>query len=84
LAGRLWNFGVSMKNWLLPAAVLGLSGLGLICASERGREQLGGFFNRLMEHGDPVGEFGKVIDEQLHAIQRALDGLAQALEESEA
>ena len=73
-----------MKNWFLPVAVCGLSGLGLLCASERGREQLSRFFNRLMEHGDPVGEFGKVIDEQLQSIQRALDGLAQALDESEA
>ena len=76
--------GVAMKNWFLPVAVCGLSGLGLLCASERGREQLSKFFNRLMEHGDPVGEFGKVIDEQLQSIQRALDGLAQALDESEA
>lgn len=73
-----------MKNWLFPVAVLGLSGLGLICASERGREQLSSLFNRLVAHGDPVGEFGKVIDEQLDSIQRALDGLARALGESEA
>lgn len=73
-----------MKNWFLPAAVLGLSGLGLICASERGRERLGGFFNRILEHDDPMGEFARAIDEQLLSIQRALDGLAQSLEESEA
>ncbi len=73
-----------MKNWLLPATVLGLSGLGLICASERGREQLSRLFDRLVQHGDPVGEFGKMIDEQLQSIQRALDGVAQVLDESEA
>lgn len=73
-----------MKNWFLPVAVLGLSGLGLVFASERGRARLDGFFDRLMEHGDPVGEFAKFVDEQLDSIQRTLDGLAQALDETEA
>ncbi|HET7873575.1 MAG TPA: hypothetical protein VFL42_13745 [Terriglobales bacterium] len=73
-----------MKNWFLPVAVLGLSGLGLAMASERGRQRLEGFFDRLMEHGDPVGEFGKFVDEQLSSIQRTLDNLAQALDETEA
>ena len=29
-----------MKNWLIPIAVLGVSGLGLLFASENGREQV--------------------------------------------
>jgi hypothetical protein len=73
-----------MKNWFLPVAVLGLSGLGLVFASERGRQRLEGLFDRLMEHGDPVGEFGKFVDEQLTSIQHTLDSLAQALDETEA
>ncbi len=70
-----------MKNWLIPVAVLGVSGLGLLFASERGREQFRGFFDRLLVHGDPLGEFNKFVDEQLLVIQRTLDGLAAALEE---
>ncbi|HSM84772.1 MAG TPA: hypothetical protein VLT16_01415 [Candidatus Limnocylindrales bacterium] len=73
-----------MKNWLIPVAVLGLSGLGLVCASERGREQMRGLFDRLMEHGDPLGEFNKFVDDQLTTIQRTLDNLAQTLEDSQA
>lgn len=73
-----------MKNWLIPVAVLGLSGLGLVCASERGREQMRGFFDRLMEHADPLGEFNKFVDDQLTTIQRTLDNLAQTLEDSQA
>jgi len=73
-----------MKNWLIPAAVLGASGLGLLCASERGRERLRDLFNRFLEHGDPLSEFNKFVDDQLTAIQRALDSLAEALEESQA
>lgn len=70
-----------MKNWFLPIAVLGVSGLGLLFASERGREQVRAFFDRLLEHGDPLGEFNKFVDEQLTTIQNALDSVAKALEE---
>ena len=70
-----------MKNWIIPIAVVGVSSLGLIFASERGREQVRDFLDRLLEHGDPLGEFNKFVDEQLNAIQRALDSLSKALEE---
>ena len=73
-----------MKNWLIPVAVLGVSGLGLLCASERGREQVRNLFERLLEHGDPLSEFNKFVDDQLTAIQNALDSLAEALEEPQA
>lgn len=70
-----------MRNWLFPAAVVGLSGLGLLFASERGRERVRDFVDRLLEHGDPLGEFSKFVDEQLDAIQTALDSVAAALEQ---
>ena len=73
-----------MKNWLIPVAVLGASGLGLLFASERGREQVRGLLDRLLEQGDPLGEFNKFVDEQLSVIQRTLDSLAAALEERQA
>lgn len=73
-----------MKNWLIPIAVLGVSGLGLLFASERGREQVRSLFEHLVEHGDPLGEFNKFVDDQLSAIQRALDSLSDALEEPQA
>lgn len=72
------------KNWLVPLAVLGASGLGLLFATERGREQVRGILDRLAEHGDPLGEFNKFLDDQLAAIQNTLDSLAQALEEPQA
>jgi hypothetical protein len=61
-----------MRNWLFPAAVVGLSGLGLLFASERGRERVRDFVDRLLEHGDPLGEFSKFV---------ALDSVAAALEQ---
>jgi hypothetical protein len=69
-----------MKNWLLPVIVLGVSGLGLVFASERGREQVRNFFDRMVESDDPLGEFNKAVEEQLENIQHTLDRLAEALE----
>lgn len=69
-----------MKNWVLPITVLGLSGLGLLFASERARTQMRGFFDRLASSGDPLGAFNKAIENELENIQRALDQLANALE----
>jgi len=72
-----------MKSWFIPVAVAGLSGLGIMVASERGREKLRYAFDRLVEHGDPLGEFNNFLDDQLTSIQRALDNLAAALEDGE-
>jgi hypothetical protein len=69
-----------MKNWLVPATLLGLSGLALVVASERGRERLRLFLDDLLEHGDPLGEFNKFCEDQLDAIQQNLDRVAKALE----
>ena len=76
--------GTEMSKWFLPVTVLGLSGLGLIFASERGRARVLTFMDRVAEHGDPLGEFNKLCEEQLNTIQSSLDRLAEALKESEA
>ena len=69
-----------MKNWLLPIAVLGVSGIGLLCASERGRTQLRSLFDRLARSEDPFGEFNEAVESQLDHIQQTLDQLSEALE----
>jgi hypothetical protein len=72
-----------MKNWFLPATLLGLSGLALVFASEKGRERVRQFLDDLMEHGDPLNEFNKFCEDQLETIQQNLDRLAKALEEAQ-
>lgn len=69
-----------MKNWLLPVIVLGVSGLGLVFATEKGREQLRRLFDRMAKSDDPLGSFNQAFGEQLDNIQHALDCLSQALE----
>lgn len=73
-----------MKNWLIPVAVLGLSGLALLCATPAGQEKLQELIDRLGGDDDPLSEFNHFLDEQLTAIQRTLDHLSEALEESQA
>jgi hypothetical protein len=69
-----------MKNWLLPVIVLGFSGIGLVFATEKGREQIRGLFDRMAKSEDPLGTFNQAFEEQLDNIQRALDRVSQALE----
>ena len=69
-----------MKNWFVPATLLGLSGLVLVFASEKGRERIRLLFDDLLEHGDPLTEFNKFCEDQLEAIQENLDRVAKALE----
>jgi hypothetical protein len=69
-----------MKNWFLPVLVLGLSGVGLLFATEKGREQMLGLFDRMAKSVDPLGTFNHAFEEQLDNIQHTLDRLSQALE----
>jgi hypothetical protein len=69
---------------LVPVTVLGLTGMGLFCASKRGREQMRALLDKLAQQGDPLGEFNRLIENQLEAIQRTLEDLAEALEEQRA
>jgi hypothetical protein len=72
------------KSWWIPATVLGLSGLALYYATDRGRAQVKDFLQRVARDGDPLGEFNRFLDDQLDAIQRALDDLSDTLEEQKA
>ncbi|HKD15738.1 MAG TPA: hypothetical protein VKE71_14480 [Candidatus Angelobacter sp.] len=69
-----------MKNWLLPIAVLGVSGIGLLFASERGRTQVHNLFDRLADVPDPFGPFNQALERELEYIQQTLDQLSEALE----
>jgi hypothetical protein len=69
-----------MRNWLLPVIVLGVSGVGLVFASDRGRKKVHSFFDRVSQAQDPLGEFNKALDQQLANIQETLDQLSEALE----
>jgi hypothetical protein len=69
-----------MRNWFFPVIVLGLSGLGLVFATDRGRERLRILFHRMSQSENPLGAFNQAFEEQLDNIQRALDRLSRAIE----
>lgn len=69
-----------MKNWMLPLAVLGMSGLGLALSCERSRKQMFAFLANLAASTDPLADFGRAMDQQLEHIQEALNDLASSLE----
>jgi hypothetical protein len=71
-----------MKNWLLPIAVLGVSGVGLMIVNDRARAKVREFFDHLAQSEDPFGEFNQAVEQQLEYIQSTLDRLSEALEAS--
>jgi hypothetical protein len=73
-----------MKNWFLPIAVLGFTGLALLWATPAGQEKLQELMDTLGGESDPLGDFNRFLDEQLTSIQRTLDHLSKALEEGQA
>lgn len=72
-----------MKNWLLPIAVLGVSGIGLIFTNDRARARVRQAFDHLAHSEDPFGEFNNALETQLRYIQNTLDRLSEALETSQ-
>ena len=73
----------TMKNWLAPLAVLGLSAVGLAVASERGRDRMRALMQRVGQVADPFSEFNKFCDDQLKTIQVTLDRLSESLQEEQ-
>lgn len=59
--------------------VLGVSTLGLVFASERGRAQLRSVLHQLATTEDPMGEFNQAVERELDHIQRTLEQLSHAL-----
>ncbi|HLJ88429.1 MAG TPA: hypothetical protein VKZ53_16535 [Candidatus Angelobacter sp.] len=80
-----------MRNRAFPLLLLGISGLGLICASDRGRKHLrrvmsgvGGVAKSVAQSvaqsKDPLGEFHRAVERQIGHIQQTLDQLSEVLE----
>lgn len=69
-----------MRSWILPVIVMGVSGVGLVFASDRGRRKVHSFIDRVSQAQNPLGEFNKALDQQLAHIQQTLDQLSEALE----
>src|ERR1051326_4237222 len=70
----------SNSKWLLPAAVFGLGGLGLLALSDRGIDALGGLVGRVEEDSPKFLEWDDAAQKELDRIESALERMAEAME----
>lgn len=69
-----------MRKWYVPLTVLGLGSLGVLLFSERGRDRLRWFFNRLEEAPDRLSEWNDTAQAELERIQETLNRISEAME----
>lgn len=70
----------SNNKWLLPAAVFGLGGLGLLALSDRGIDALGWLVGRVKEAPSKFLEWNDAAQKELDRIESALERMAEAME----
>ncbi|MCU1285630.1 MAG: hypothetical protein JWO13_1980 [Acidobacteriales bacterium] len=71
-----------MRKSYLPITVLGLGGLGLVgmlLGTEKGRAVVRNIADNLFDGPETFEDWNMAAQNELEAIQSALDGLAQAL-----
>lgn len=68
-----------MRKWFLPLTVIGLTGLGMAVASDRGRGYLRRVFDTVINSQDAFGNLNTMVERELDNIQQALNDIADAL-----
>jgi hypothetical protein len=71
------------SRWLLPAAVVGFGGLGLLVLSDRGLEALEWLASRVKDAPRRFQEWNEAAQEELERLQAAVDSLAEAFESAQ-
>jgi hypothetical protein len=69
-----------MRKWYLPVTVIGLSGLGLLFLTDRGRKAVTWVFENMHRAPDRLLEWNDVAQRELDRIQTALNRVAESLE----
>ncbi|HYH00679.1 MAG TPA: hypothetical protein VD837_16220 [Terriglobales bacterium] len=69
-----------MRRWYLPVTVIGISGLGLLFLTDRGRNAMRWVFDNLHRAPDALLEWNEAAQRELDHIQAALNRVAQSLE----
>ena len=73
----------SVMKWILPLAIFGMGGLGLLAVSDPGLAAVHGLVGRLQGAPGRVQDWNGAAQRELERIQRALDHVAEVLEEVE-
>lgn len=69
-----------MRKWYVPATVVGLSGLGALLLTERGRAGLRWILENLQRAPDRLLEWNDSAQHELERIQTSLNRVASTLE----
>ncbi len=68
-----------MRKWYVPLGLLGLGGLGLLFATQRGRETVKRLANFVDAAPDAWREWNEAAMREIARLQSAVDELAQNL-----
>ena len=74
-----------MKKWFLPITVIGLSGLGVLFGTEKGRAQMmkmqrvRGLADELSTAPQRLSQLNESLDDELASIQSSLNEVARRL-----
>jgi hypothetical protein len=69
-----------MRKWYVPLAVLGVSGVGVVLLSPRGRAALRWLADNLQRAPEQLLEWNEAAQRELDHIQAALNRVAASLE----
>jgi len=67
-----------MRKWYLPLTVLGLTGLGVLVLSQRGRQAFGWLADKL-DRADALLSWNETTLRELERLGAAVDELAESL-----
>jgi hypothetical protein len=71
--------GDAMRRWYLPMTVVGLSGVGMLLFTERGRRSLEWLVEHLPEAPKHFAEWNETAQRELDRIQETLNRVAESL-----
>jgi len=69
-----------MRRWYLPLTLIGLSGIGALLLTERGRSVLSRTLERFWDAPEDLLDWDGSLESELDRIQAALDGIAESLD----
>jgi hypothetical protein len=68
-----------MRKWYVPVTLIGLSGLGMLFLTDRGRKALRWAFDNIDRAPDALLEWNEAAQRELDRIQTALNRVAESL-----
>jgi hypothetical protein len=68
-----------MRKWYVPVTVIGISGLGMLFLTDRGRKAVRWAFENLNRAPDTLLEWNEAAQRELDRVQTALNRVAESL-----